>query len=446
MSWGSWLKSVSLIIIAIIFAFSIPADVWAKDEQFYSDNIPPFYDPDAVDCSATSSTTLSGKDNREKIYNFLIQNGLNGKQASGVLGNLQAESGFSPLRHEDSAGSFERGGYGIAQWTGGRRTALIAYIDSKAPELKDTYYRDGFGGAVTEEDGFVPRDRSTNEIIPVADNDKFLMLELEFLMDETKGRRITSSTASVSSATAGDNEWEAIKKASSVKEAAYIWVYNFEIPANIAQTAAARADFGTTIYSLLNGSSSDESSSSSSICSSTSSGDVTAVQATIKAYAWPDYRGSHYTKKKTEYDAAITKASASGGYIGGAGGVDCGAFVTRVIVDSGFDPNYNSGKGPTGEQRRWLNQNWQKLGSGNTIDTSTLQPGDVAIRPGHTFMFAGTDIDGFGNVTTSESSPLAKYWKGVASASLGDRAPMAGLEDMTASNTVWYRKKSVSHE
>ena len=144
MSWGSWLKSVSLIIIAIIFAFSIPADVWAKDEQFYSDNIPPFYDPDAVDCSATSSTTLSGKDNREKIYNFLIQNGLNGKQASGVLGNLQAESGFSPLRHEDSAGSFERGGYGIAQWTGGRRTALIAYIDSKAPELKDTYYRDGF--------------------------------------------------------------------------------------------------------------------------------------------------------------------------------------------------------------------------------------------------------------------------------------------------------------
>lgn len=446
MSHTKWLKSAILVFIAIIFAFSIPADVWAKDERFYSSNIPPFYDPDAAECSATSSTTLAGKDNREKIYNFLIQNGLNGKQASGVLGNLQAESGFSPLRHEDSASNFESGGYGIAQWTGGRRTALIAYVDSKAPELKDTYYKDGFGGAVTEEDGFVPRDSSTNKTISIADNDKFLTLELEFLMDETKGRTITSSTASVSSATAGDSEWNAITKASDVKDAAYIWVYNFEIPANIAQTAAARANFGTTIFGLLGGGGSGDSSSSSSVCSSTSSGDAAAVQATIKAYAWPDYRGSPYTKKKPEYDAAIAKASSSGGYVGSSGGIDCGVFVTRVIVDSGFDPNYNSGKGPTGEQTRWLNQNWQKLGAGNTIDTSTLQPGDVAMLPSHTFLFAGTNIDGFGKVTTSESSRYASSWKGVASASLGERAPMAGLEDMTASNTVWYRKKSVSHE
>lgn len=56
-------------------------------------------------------------------------------------------------------------------------------------------------------------------------------------------------------------------------------------------------------------------------------------------------------------------------------------------------------------------------------------------------MYAGKNIEGFGNVTTSASSPLASSWNGVASASLGERAPMAGIENMTGSNVVWYRKK-----
>ena len=40
------------------------------------------------------------------------------------------------------------------------------------------------------------------------------------------------------------------------------------------------------------------------------------------------------------YAAAITKAKAEGQYVGNDG-VDCGGFVTRLMIDSGFEPNYN---------------------------------------------------------------------------------------------------------
>ena len=109
-------------------------------------------------------------------------------------------------------------------------------------------------------------------------------------------------------------------------------------------------------------------------------------------------------------------------------GADCGGFVTRLVTDSGWDPAYNhNGKGgPTPTQKAWLDDNWENLGKGNVIDTGTLRPGDVAMLPGHTFIYVG-DIPGFGSK--------------IASASLCQRAPMAGSESITASNTTWYRKK-----
>ena len=166
------------------------------------------------------------------------------------------------------------------------------------------------------------------------------------------------------------------------------------------------------------------------------------LSATTLAYAWPTYHKKPYTKAMPAYVKAVAEAQKLGEYVGATiaycrsvkgvtvenDGADCGGFVTRLVTDSGWDPAYNhNGKGgPTPTQKAWLDDNWENLGKGNVIDTGTLRPGDVAMLPGHTFIYVG-DIPGFGSK--------------IASASLCQRAPMAGSESITASNTTWYRKK-----
>jgi hypothetical protein len=59
--------------------------------------------------------------------------GLSRAQIAGVLGNFQLESGFNPRINEGGrvgapAGA---GGFGLAQWTGGRQTGLINYAKKK---------------------------------------------------------------------------------------------------------------------------------------------------------------------------------------------------------------------------------------------------------------------------------------------------------------------------
>lgn len=152
-------------------------------------------------------------------------------------------------------------------------------------------------------------------------------------------------------------------------------------------------------------------------CAGAVPGDLTA---TVQGYAWPNYSSSRADPKK-EYKQAYDKAVAQGQY-GGGGYTDCGAFVTRVMIDSGFEPAYNSsGKGGnTIEQKKWLDSNWQKLSVSTTKD---LLPGDVAIDSTHTYMYVGVLSDFHGNS---------------ASASLGSRVPMASdyYEGFS-----WYRKK-----
>lgn len=167
------------------------------------------------------------------------------------------------------------------------------------------------------------------------------------------------------------------------------------------------------------------------------------VVSTALTYAWPDHRGRGSVEKKPEYETAVQAARAESRYTGGIQypGVDCGGFVTLVMVDSGFEPGYNcdgkqcavtDGSGTSG-QLQWVRDNWQPLGRGDTLTTNNLQPGDVAFRvtssganDGHTFMWVG-DQPGF-------ELP-------VASASMDSRAPMAGRENPIAANVEWYRKR-----
>lgn len=167
------------------------------------------------------------------------------------------------------------------------------------------------------------------------------------------------------------------------------------------------------------------------------------ISQTTLAYAWPKYRGNTVVAKP-EYVAAYQKARSVGEYIGGTShpGIDCGGFVTRLILNSGFDPTYNysgkiaKGAGYTAVQDKWLRANWSLLGTGGTIDAAEFRPGDVAIKStlsgqsGHTFVYVG---EGGGK-------KIAGFDSVIASASLNERAPMAGTESITDSAFRWYRK------
>jgi len=175
------------------------------------------------------------------------------------------------------------------------------------------------------------------------------------------------------------------------------------------------------------------------VCAGSSSFGGGDISATTLAYAWPEYHEAPYTTKKPEYDVAITKASGEGQYVGGLGhpGVDCGGFVTRLLIDSGFEPNYNySGKASdgassvSGGQLPWLQANWQQITPGSTAD---LQPGDVMINTGatHTFVYVG-EVAGFSSTAASAS---------VSFNGTGWRSPMADKSDLLASSHTWWRKK-----
>lgn len=157
----------------------------------------------------------------------------------------------------------------------------------------------------------------------------------------------------------------------------------------------------------------------------------------VLSYAWPEYHAAPYVERMPAYADAVTKSLSEGRYVGGSvfgvPGIDCGGFVTILVQNSGLEPNYNDGEGGTDTQEAWVQaHNWQLLNSaaGTAVDTSILQPGDIAFSSGHTFIYVG-EISGFGSV--------------IASASYGEssaRAPMAGHEDPIFGNGVyvrWYR-------
>ena len=319
--------SFAITMQPVSLATGYPDSYVTNDILWYKAN-------DSTTCSGSSPNGVSGSDNQEKIWGYLRNVGLSAEQTAGVMANIQAESGFSPTRHEVGQG-WESGGWGLAQWTFGRRT-LIA---NKIPSDLKKYYSQEYGGA--------PNEKGMIDSIPVEDNDKLLIFELEYLVQEGTERPVTASGFGTAS-----NSWELLKTLKTVEEATVFWHDDFEKSAMTKeQVKNIRGAAAQKIYERFNGTG-----GSGGGCSSSSGGDFIDY---VKRYAWPER--TVRLDKKPEYAEAIEKAKSENRYIGDSclgGGVDCGAFVTTILNDSGFDKNYNYGgengkAGPTSVQRAW---------------------------------------------------------------------------------------------
>jgi len=454
---GKWkrIKRVSVaLFLAVTITFGVVGDttkVLAQteptfDQGFFSSNDIFFYDPTYQAVCAGGG--LVGGSTKEKIWNFFIANDLSPEQAAGIMGNMEEESRFSPTVQQDRGANLWDSEYnkawGLVQWDGGRRFSapdggILGTLRKEKSNLVK-YLGQEFGGFDQTE---------PSESFPEADYNEMLLFQLDYLMQESMSRDHRSGEGFDGSS---DNEWERLKEQSTARKAAIYWHWAFErsndSPSQITErldaAEAILAEFGKDLSAAGSG--------------TASCAPVSGLQELTLQYAWPqrikpDDDPNGAATPTDAYEQAIDNTD---GYVGGCVsvngtrycGIDCGAFVTRLVIDSGYDPEYNySGDGgPTGVQEQWLVENWEELGKAGSFNTADLRPGDVAMVTSedrnHTFIFVG-EISGFGG---NDSTP------GVASASIGNddssphswdswRAPMAGGESLDDSAFTWYRRR-----
>ena len=170
---------------------------------------------------------LNGSTNAEKIFDYLVRHGLTEIAAYGLMGNIQAESGYNPWNlqnsYENRLGmndatytacvdnntylnfATDKAGYGLCQWTSsGRKNGLLRHAKSTARSIGD------------------------------------MEMQLEWLMYE-----LESGYKSVLSS---------INAAKSIREASDIVLKQFERPADQSEAVQSlRAKYGETIKSQLSG-------------------------------------------------------------------------------------------------------------------------------------------------------------------------------------------------
>ncbi len=188
----NYLKKLLCVSLATILCVQ-PCFATLPEEgiiDYFDNNGIYYYNPvgDRDNCGS-SATRLAGNTVAEKIWNYFVDKGFTDGQIAGIIGNGMAESGLTPTRSVD--GSY----WGIFQW-GPRRPQLW----QKMEEARlGKYLSPEYWGAGAE------------EMIPEADLDAILTVELDFLMGPD------------------DISWiDAIKETNDPETAAEIFLVTFE--------------------------------------------------------------------------------------------------------------------------------------------------------------------------------------------------------------------------
>src|SRR5258708_12059868 len=89
---------IALLLAPVSVAALNPSDT----QSINNDTV--WYNPSGGSiCGGGGAIALTGSDNVQKAFNFFLGKGLSDAQASGVIGNLEQESGqgLNPLPHQD---------------------------------------------------------------------------------------------------------------------------------------------------------------------------------------------------------------------------------------------------------------------------------------------------------------------------------------------------------
>jgi hypothetical protein len=139
------IRIVASLIVLIVTPFLPYTQAFGLNAATLLDYGVTLYDPNFNECNSTdttgTTTTNSGaasvkivaSDTLKQIFSLLITGGMNAGQASAVMGNMYRESGFNSDIHEHGNDI----GYGLVQWSFGRRTKLEAYATAQGKPASD---------------------------------------------------------------------------------------------------------------------------------------------------------------------------------------------------------------------------------------------------------------------------------------------------------------------
>jgi hypothetical protein len=306
------------------------------------------------------SGALSGANNVQKAFNFFVGNGYTAEQSAGILGNMIHESSVEPARLQGtppgtithaSAAAGSSGGWGIVQWTPAGKM-INPSLQSGVPEAEV----------------------------------ESLEYQLKFLKAQLEGSGPLPERA------AGD----ALKATRTVADAAVAFGQKFERFAgsenlNHPRYAERKAAAAEVFETFAGG------------ASAAGCGDIVQT-ALLLAWDTPGHDSTAKEAAKPEYQEAMPKyngATTETPY------TDCGVFVATVMVMSGADPDY--ARRGTSIQLDYLRSSGKYELFENLNNTSQLQPGDIFILDGHTFLYTGNYTGGDGKTYNAASASLGGH-------------------------------------
>lgn len=416
------ISATALIVPVSAFAITDPSSEAAKD--FYSFNNVLFYAPyDQVNCIPDTGpglgtllptmeiSPLVGNTRSEQIWNFLITKGLSPQQAAGVMGNIQVETAgtYDPGIEEFEANIYGTKGYGIAQWTGSRRDALVAAAAAAS--------------------------------VPVND----LAFQLEFMYQESNTRKVSATVAAQGYGVRGENEWETLKQQASILDAVVFWHNNFEVSSQSPSAViSSRGSAAQAVYNLYAAGAADTPGQALSretpttvnsdqvlyACppgthpayqtgpsgvSGAPSQSAQSILETITKFAWP----KDTTGLKLNSDAKPEYRQAAYDYFPGYGDytlADCTYFVATVMRASGADASFPIGTIPI---KNYLTGN-SKYDIVYNPTAADLQPGDIlqhtnggtvaggGTYSGHIMFYTGNSLDSTGAFPGADASKYTR--------------------------------------
>ncbi len=381
---GTTICLFSLVITPVASAFDNKYDA-----EYYSSNDILYYNPEAT-CyggatptggGATGDVALVKSALLEQIYTLLINGGMNSVQAAAVMGNMYAESSFNSDKHEIGNDI----GYGLVQWSFGRRTKLEAAAVAQHVAVSDVGFQIGF------------------------------------LLGE-----YNSNYKAVVAGTA-------FSQGTDISKATEVWMTKFEVPAmdpanDPAALNSKRIPAALKIYDFykdlkpaagtVTTTSPSSAVASTADCSTSATTTNGAVAGSIVETAINLALTSPATQgMTTKSDARDTYQVAKEKYNPGPAWSDCGGFVATVMISSGVDPNYPSvGTVVMATYVRANPTKYQIIEKPTTTaGPNQLQPGDILISSGHTEIYTG------------------KSGNPIVDASLNDRVPSV----RTAGSLQW---------
>lgn len=374
------------------------------------------------------ATTLR---NAQQLYSVFKSYGLTDECISGILGNLSVESGIDPTGIEGIYDEpFQIGPKkqeaiaDLSTYTTGTVFPLYASsgvsINQSAYQGSDGNYYCGLGLIQWTGPG-------AETFLRVADSLSYqwytMNYQLAYMVSDTQYRpgffadwktNPSSSPEEAASKFARDYEGNTVMAQGERQEAARDWyeqMSSWSVDEALANSVLALAG------SMGGVADDNEMGQSSNKCKTNSAYDNSSIASAAVSYAYA-------TKAEGEGNNGTELYQRVHDYIfpGDSYYMSCDRGVACAVRWSGSDDEYPSG--PTDSQYDYLiaSPKWESLGMAGDLTVEDLQPGDVFILDGHTFLYTGSEI--IQQVHGENADPSYDS----VSASFGERSPGCGAD------------------